>query len=324
MTRPAPADLVHFLFPLAVMASGLAVGYLLRTRIREPISASKRFTRFGMTYLDPANVVLALWAQQVAEPRLLLLPVTGFALTMLAALPAVAAARLRRMSPARAGALVGTSMFSNQGPTFGTFLAFVLAGEAGFAAATLYTVYFYPTFYTVGLLVGRRYSTEREIAPWRLFVEAMRDPANRNPLLGVGAGLLLSLFGPLRPGALAVVPDLLVPATTFVYLTGIGMTLNFGRVRQFIPHSLAIGAVKFIYTPLLGLACIPLLAWLGLTDSVFHQAVFIQACMPAAIFSLIMVNLFDLERDLANTVWLFTNGLGILLSPLMLFLAQLL
>jgi len=323
MSLPFGGDLPRFLFPLVVMATALALGYALKPRLREPVAASRRLTRIGLIYLDPLNIILALWAAKLHDPKLVPLPVIGLSMALLAAVPAVLWTRIRRTPPRRAGVLVGASMLSNLGPTFGTFMCFVLAGEPGYAAATLFTLYFYPTFYTLGLLIGRRYSSDKTLSPLQYIGDAMRDPANRNPVLAVFVGLLFGLFGRARPAFLELVPTVLVPSTTFVYLAAIGMTLNFDRVRDYVPHSAAMGLVKFVYTPLLGLAFIWAYSLLGPPDAVHKQVILVQAFMPTAIFSLIMANLFDLERDLANTLWLLTNGAGIVLSPLILILARL-
>lgn len=313
---------IRFGFPLIVMASALVVGYLMKVRTGGCLPLSKRLTRTGLIWLDPANIILALWGQSFADHRVLLLPAVGTVLTCIPAVLMAGLARSRAIPRDRAGALVATSMFSNQGPTFGTFLAFVLAGERGFAAASMYTLYFYPLFFTVGLLVGRSYGAGARVSGWRVFVENFRDPAGRNCLLAVVAGILLSTVGPARPRLLEYLPDFTVPITTFVYLAGIGMTLDFSRVRTSLRGSYAVGLLKFAFGPALGLVTIAVLAHFGLTERLWSQVIFIQNCMPAAIFALVMVNLFDLDRDLANTIWLLTNGLGIVLSPLILVAAR--
>jgi predicted permease len=313
---------IRFGFPLMVMASALTIGYLMRIRTGGCLPLSKRLTRLGLIWLDPVNIVLALWGQSFADRRVLLLPAIGMVLTCLPAVLMAAVARRRRMEPARAGALVATSMFSNQGPTFGTFLAFVLAGEAGFALASMYTLFFYPLFFTVGLLVGRSYAAGKQVSTWRVLVDNLRDPAGRNCLLAVPVGILLSVLGTARPAGSAALLDFLVPVTTLVYLAGIGMTLDFSQVRGGLRGSYAIGALKFALGPALALLAIALLRGLGLTEPLWDRVILIQNCMPAAIFALVLVNLFDLDRDLANTIWLATNGAGIILSPLILIAAR--
>lgn len=305
------------------MATGLTVGYLLKLRLGECGAKSKRLTRIGLVWVDPLNVCLALWGQEINDVRMAGLPVTGLAIALLAGLPAYLWVRARRVPPRRAGVLVSTSMFSNLGPTFGTFLCFVLAGERGFATAALFTIYFYPTFFTLGLLVGRRYGSDGQaVSPWRYLLETMSDPASRNPVLSVFVGLALSFWAPERPEVLASLPDLTVPGATFLYLVAIGMTLDLSQVARYWRHSVGVGLVKFAYTPAIGLA----LGWLwtlfGPDDAIYRQVIFVQSCMPVAIFALILANLFDLSRNMANTVWLLTNALAIALSPLILVAAR--
>ncbi len=316
------AQFLTFGFPLVVMATALVVGYRVKARTGDCLPLSKGLTRVGLVWLDPLNIVLALWAQSFADTRVLLLPAVGTVLTCIPAVLMAAIARARSLPRPRAGALVAASMFSNQGTTFGTFLAFVLAGEAGFAAASLYTLYFYPLFFTLGLVVGRAYAAGSGVSGWRILVDNLRDPAGRNCLLAVAAGILLSLFGPPRPEVLGHLPGFTVPVTTFVYLSAIGMTLDFRRLRSSLRGAYAIGLLKFAFGPALALAAIALLGRAGLTEPLWSRVILIQNCMPAAIFALVLVNLFDLDRDLANTVWLLTNGVGILLSPAILVAAR--
>lgn len=305
------------------MASGLTVGYLLRRCGHGSDARSRQLTRIGLVWVDPLNVCLALWGQEITDARMVGLPLTGLTIALLASVPAYAWAKWRRMPPKRAGVLVSTSMFSNLGPTFGTYLCFVLGGELGFAAAALYTIYFYPTFFTLGLLVGRRYGSEgQEVSAWRYALETMRDAASRNPVLSVFVGLALSFWAPERPEALAWLPDITVPGATFLYLIAIGMTLDLRKVADYWRHALGVGIIKFVYTPLIGLAFGWVWARLGPHDPIYQQVIFIQACMPVAIFALILANLFDLDRHMANTTWLLTNAFAIVASPLILITAR--
>ena len=320
---PSSVLQLRFILPFAIMASGLTVGYLLKLRLGECGKRSTRLTRVGLIWVDPLNVCLALWGQEITDVRMAGLPVTGLAIALLASLPAYLWVRSRQVPPKRAGVLVSTSMFSNLGPTFGTFLCFVLAGERGFATAALFTIYFYPTFFTLGLLVGRRYGSDgQQVNAWRYMLDTMKDPASRNPVLSVFAGLALSFWAPERPEFLAAVPDVSVPGATFLYLVAIGMTLDLSKVAKYWRHSVGVGLVKFVYTPAIGLALWWLWVALGPDDPIYLQVIFIQACMPVAIFALILANLFDLSRNMANTIWLLTNAFAIVLSPLILVAAR--
>jgi hypothetical protein len=313
----------RFVFPLGVMLAGLTVGYVIKLRIGECIPQSKKLTRVGLVWLDPLNVCLALWGQEIADARLAGLPLTGLSIALLAVVPAYVWVKWRKPPPKRAGVLVTTSLFSNLGPTFGTFLCFVLAGEAGFAAAALFALYFYPTFFTLGFIIARRYGSEGEdLSALRYMVDTMKDPASRNPVLSVFVGLALSFWAPERPAFLDPVPEFSVPITTFVYLVAIGMTLDFSKVAEYTRHAAGVGLIKFVYSPMVGLGFVWLWGRFGPEDVLYQQVVFIQSCMPAAIFSLILANLFNLNRNMANTIWLLTNGFAIILSPLILVAAR--
>ena len=72
-------------------------------------------------------------------------------------------------------------------------------------------------------------------------------------------------------------------------------------------RSLAMSAIKFLYTPLV--------AWLLL--AVFHIhglprfIVLLEASTPVAVSPLVLPLLFGLDRKLANALWLFTTILSL-------------
>jgi predicted permease len=84
---------------------------------------------------------------------------------------------------------------------------------------------------------------------------------------------------------------------------------------------MAIGAVKFLVTPAIGLSLAWIAGFWAMEDRTLLQVVFIQSTTPTAIMGLILAQLFDLDEQLANAAWLITNVAAVALAPVVLAIA---
>jgi predicted permease len=60
----------------------------------------------------------------------------------------------------------------------------------------------------------------------------------------------------------------------------------------------------------------------GLADPIPAKVIFIESFMPTAIFSVVLVKIFRLNEDLANSAWILTNLTVIPIIPLMAFFSR--
>ena len=306
---------------LTVIVGSLAAGYLLRRGVRLPRARSTSITRAAMAYLQPIPLALMIWGLEPPGWKTSLLPVAAAAL-MLATWPvAWVVARLLRLDDRGTGSFIISAMFSNVGLTYGAFVCYILLGELGAALGLIYCLAFSPVFYTVGFSIGRHYGHGGGKGIGSVIADTWREPQTRNPLLGFILGGVLNLAGAPRPELVAPLLDLLIPGTTAVVLFAIGLSLSLTSVMREGRQCLALGFVKFLISPLIALG----LAWLaGLGGEMSHtvmQVFFIQSTTPVAIMALVIPQLFDLDRDLANAGWLTSNLAAIGLAYFVLGIA---
>ena len=140
------------------------------------------------------------------------------------------------------------------------------------------------------------------------------------PFLGITVGFIFNLLGIERPDIFGLALKWLIPIATFFTMFAIGLTFNFRRIMKYKNLWPSISLIKFIYTPILGL----LLAYFVGYSNLLMKVVFIEVCMPVAISSVMMANLFALEKDLSNSCWMVTNLFVVPLVPIILLIANIL
>lgn len=306
---------------LSVILGALALGYAARKLRLLPATLSRHISRFAMTWLQPPLIALLIWGLQASTWRTALLPVLLAVLITINWPVGAAIARLLRLNSARAGAFALSCMFSNMGLTYGAFVCYILLGERGAALGMIWVMSFTPMFYTLGFFVARRYSGGGGRSFGEIVRETLREPPSRNPLIGFAIGGLLLALAPERPPVAGNVVEMLVPISTAVYLFAIGLSMRLTSVVTYWRECVAIAAVKFGVTPLLGMGIAWLVGYWAMPDAALRQVVFIQSASPASIMGLVLAQIFDIDEHLANAAWLTTNIAAVALAPLLLHIA---
>lgn len=313
-------------FIVFILFIPLVAGYLIRRRrlLQEPDIISTRTIVWLTKLITPVIVLLSFWKLELTSLKIFTLPVAGLLISATALIPALFFSRLHKLSRRQKGSYLGSAMFSNIGYTLGGFIAFVLYGEVGFGLTVLFCLYFKPYYYTVGFYMAENYGSEKKIKIGqnlkRIFTEGIR----LLPLLGLMAGIGLNLLSVPRPQAAGHINDFLIPVSTFIYMLAIGLTMKFSAIKRFKSPLLSISLIKFVFSPAVGILLAYLFGYHTVMDGLPLKITLIEAFMPSAIASLILPSLFNLDQDLANSLWLFTTFMIIPLLPVILLLLQLL
>ncbi len=213
-----------------------------------------------------------------------------------------ALARLLRLSPHETSSLLLVAMFGNVG-NYGLPLNELAFGQGGLDRAVIYMVITAVFVFSLGVMIAAHAQGN---APAQALGRLARVPIIYALLLGglVRVGLL-----PL-PDPILNATTLLARGATPLMLLILGLQLSQARIRgNWRLIALACSA-RLLLTPLIA---VPLAAWMGLTG-LTGQVAIVEACMPSAVFSIILAVEFNLDRDLATGVVLSTT----LFSPLTL------
>ncbi len=305
-----------------VILGSLAVGYCLRKAGRVQPAFGTVINRVGLTWTQAPIIAVALWATTSLDVQSLVLPLYALILIIIMWPVGAVMSRGMKMNRLDRGTFITGSMFSNVGFTYGTFLTYVALGTQGAALGALYALSFMPAFYIIGFYVARRYSPNGHKSMLEALWDQLRDGQSRNPLLGIAAGIVLHFLAPPPPAGLVFSLDVAIPLTTALFLLALGLQLKLSAVRDYWREGLAAHALKFVISPIIGLTLAVPFGYWAADDRSLLQVVFIMSATPGAIMSVILADIFSLNRALAGALWLTTNITAIFFAPLVLIIAR--
>ena len=82
-----------------------------------------------------------------------------------------------------------------------------------------------------------------------------------------------------------------------------------GRMAPYWKKALGSAAIKFLVNPLMMLVVTLAMGMAGATDLRPMYVCVLLSAMPTALYSVLMANLFGLNRDLANTTFILTHAI---------------
>ncbi|PIW33583.1 MAG: hypothetical protein COZ37_01150 [bacterium (Candidatus Ratteibacteria) CG_4_10_14_3_um_filter_41_18] len=311
------------IFSLFLIYGSLIIGWLFRIKNWCSEDKSSILMRRAICGLEPLIGCFAFWILDLSDLKILTLPLVGALIVTATFIPALPSARILRLDRKRKGSYVLGALFSNGG-YIGAPLCFILLGEEAFALAWLYIIFFAPYFFTVGFSLAARYGQEERISIRHSLKEFFSDRVRIMPLLGIGLGASLNLLRYPRPEFFGVLNKVLVALAIFVYMFAIGLGLRLKKMKGFSREITFISLIKFIYVPLVGIGFGLLFGYHHILGGLPLKVVFIQAIMPAAIWSVIAANLYGLNKNLANSIWIWTTLLLLPLLPLIMWIVKIL
>ena len=320
--------MVKLLFSLLLILSGLVCGYIWQLTIKknkhnhEEIvpSLRKLLQKIGLLFFMPVSFTLAVWVVSFANIKVALLPLVALSALFLGGLLGLVSAKLMRKDGKTTGTLYCCGSFTNIG-SIGALVAFVFLGEAGFGLVALYKMFEEISYYTVGFPVARYYSggsTQNTFG--KRILEISKDPFVRAAITAFIAGLLLNVTGIERPQVFERINSFLVPMGTFILLLSIGLGMRFSSVTKYYREGFIVAAIKFILVPLFAVSLAYIFGFQFIDNGLPLKVVLVASSMPVAFTALVAASIYDLDLDLANSCWLITTGLLIIVLPLLYYL----
>jgi len=309
---------------ILVLIVGLMAGYLVRRRGWLPETAATPLTRWLLAHVNPIVAVLALWTLPVDNWKAAALPAIYLIHTMLLWPAAVVMAEVLGLDSREKASLIPPAMFSNQGFTYGVLVCYFAMGSEGLALATLYMLPFSALLYTVGIAAPSRYVSGSSKSPVGQLGQVLAQRYQRNPILGVLAGLSLALFRVPQLHFLRSALDVLMPLSALGLLFAIGLTIHVSKIRDYWDSVVAMHLLKYVVSPALGLGLAMLFGLWSQPDHTLLKVIIIESATPSAITSLSIVQALGLKTDLANSCWLTTNLVAIPLAGVLIWLTGLL
>jgi len=294
---------------LCGVVAAASVGYVCRRTglVSERVAGPLMFRTvvFGWAPLS----VLVLWDVPL-QWSLIVLPVISVVVPLCMAPFGLVLARAHGLDRRSAGTFIVACGTANIGVTMGGFVCYCLFGITGLGYAQLYTMSWTVPYMLLYYPIARRFG-ERGVAIDLRFVLSTIFDRRSLPILGALTGLTLNLCSVPRPKFVATyhVVDVLLMTSVSLSFFNIGLQLHFNRIGERPILYVTLAAAKFVCAPVITLALLILLTFLAgpLPETAF-KVVLIEGFMPAAVFAVIVSNLYGLNPRLASMLFVVNTA----------------
>ena len=296
----------------------LIIGMLCRHQSKISKDFFQRVIVLNICGIYPVLSILTIWTLSL-NYSLILLPIIGVLLYIIPGIAAYLRVNNKFSNELDKGSYILSAILSNT-TTLGGLCAYILYGEVGFACTQMIVllqnvVMFMACFplaqYYYQKSVGIKFNQQSLSA---LFL-------NRNQLSVVGMviGLILNFAGIVRPAFLEMMVDPLVHIGAWTALIPVGYAIDTAGMRQYYSGILDLIPIKFILTPVVAY----MIASFWITDKIILNTIIIIAAMPTAINSVVAVQLYHLNVNIATAAFVLTTAvcMGIELPALFFWMS---
>jgi predicted permease len=321
--------MVNLLFSLLLILSALALGYFLKNLsvkqvVHLPldiVDLRKILQKIGLLFFMPISFLGAVWVVSFGDLRVVWLPVVGVTALLSGGVLGLLFSRLLGVAREQRGVMYCCGSFTNIG-AIGGLVCFLFLGEEGFALVALYKMFEEISYYTIGFPIARYYGSGHTSQGSLLqrFGSVLKDPFVATAFSAFCIGLLLNLTGIERPYFFEKVTAFSVPVGTFILIFSIGLGMRFASVGGHLKECAAVASIKFIFIPVIACSLAYLLNLHEVAGGLPFQVVAILSSMPVAFNALVAASIFDLDLELANSLWLVSTGLLVVVLPWLFFI----
>ncbi len=316
------------LFSLSIIALGLTIGYsiqrlVLAGRIKAERSLAKQrkfLQRLSLLGLSPIATIGAIWILSFDNIRVALMPAIGVLAILAGGSAAYVVGKLLKLKPKQAGAFFCCGAMTNVG-SVGSLVVFVFLGEMAFAFVPMYRLFEAIIYYTIWFPLAKSFSpqVQTEVKTGKL-LKIIADPFVLVALASILMGVILNISGIPRPEFYNTLNVIVIPLSSLLMLTSIGMAMKFGKITAHLKPAAIIAAIKFIFVPIVATGVAYLLGFGKIDNGLPLQVILILASMPVGFTALVPPSIYDLDLDLANAGWVVTTALLVVVIPLQMLI----
>lgn len=298
------------IFQLCIWLPIIAGAYLSSKQYINVQKLSQRLITINLISLESFIVLWTIWGLDLT-PDLIILPFAGVIEVLLGLLAGIAICTLTQCKGIQKHTFIISSSLANHGFTMGGFLCYLFLGEKGLALAFIFIIYFMPYVIIVIFSYARYVGTNTPFS----FKRYILTPQNM-PLYAVFVALLLHYFDIKRP-VIAIPLDVMLATSLTIYYFSMGIYFRCKDIKGFVKAHTMLASIKFIIVPL----CIFLLLSLIQLPKDIAMVIQLQSFMPAAIYSVITSILFNLDKEMATSMFVVNTIIfSGLIMPLLFFI----
>ncbi|MGB4270049.1 MAG: hypothetical protein WBK20_12835 [Spirochaetota bacterium] len=296
------------IFQLCIWIPIIAGSYFSGKKYIDIQTLSKRLITINLISLESFIVLWTIWGLDLTFD-LIVLPLAGVVLVGIGLVAGIVASSLIQFKGIQKHTFIISSSLANHGFTMGGFLCYLFLGEKGLALSFIFIIYFMPYVILVIFSYARHVGAR---TPFSL-MSYIFTPQNM-PLYAVFAALLLHYFDIKRP-RINIPLDVMLAFSLTIYYFSMGIYFKFKAIKGFWKAHIMLASIKFIIVPLF-------MYFLLLLPQLSHDiniVVQLQSFMPAAIYSVITAILFNLDKEMATSMFVVnTIVFSVCIMPLLI------
>jgi len=310
----------------------MAAGYVLRRRrLRQSDGAEDAFRRWShrlklicIGVLMPPVAITAMIRNPLTGGNVVVMGALGIVCLLSGAILGRAYIAARPMKPREAGAFLGCAAMSNL-VSFGGLITFAFWGNAGLQQLQLFKLFEHVLYFGVFFPWCSTFSPDLKPQQTGVIQSFLSHPVTIVPIAAVVIGLAAN-FAVYHGFELVTPPDwtqrinrVLVPVHAGLLTFSVGLTMSPSRVGRYGPKCAAIASISFIARPAIAAAAAFGCLKAGLINDLAFRVTVLLSAMPVAFNALIPPSLYHLDEDLANSCWIVTTALMVVVVPVLYF-----
>jgi len=286
------------LFQVVILAPFIT-GYLTRKKFKNPKKTTKQILSCNIIIIEPLIVLWCIWDLEFAS-NLILLPFAGLFLVVLGLFYGFLFSPFLNIKGISKQTFLISASLANHGFTMGGFLCYFFLGEKGLGLSIILVLYFIPYVYG-GIFPAAKIASGKIPPSTHSLKKLILDP-NNMPLFAMVLTITLRLLGIKRPDINFPVEALLLLSISLYYLS-LGINFINLEIKKLKKEHLSLAAIKFFAVPLTTFFIIRLIN----PAPTVMAVIMIQAFMPAAVFSVVISVLFNLDTKMASSLFVFNT-----------------
>lgn len=280
------------IFQLCIWVPIIVGAYLSEKKYIDVQALSQRMITINLISLESLIVLWTIWGIKLTSDCIVL-PIAGVVDVGIGLVAGIIACAFAQFKGIQRHTFIISSSLANHGFTMGGFLCYLFLGEKGLALSFIFIIYFMP-YVMIVIFSYARYVGSSVPFSLRRYILTPQSM----PLYAVFAALLLHHCDIKRPH-INIPLDVMLAISLTIYYFSMGIYFKFKNIKGFWKAHIMLAGIKFIIVPMFMFL---LLLLLQLSHDI-KTVVQIQAFMPAAIYSVITSILFNLDKEMATSMF---------------------
>lgn len=282
---------------ILVPALMILLGFFLRQKSFLDEDARDILSKIVLYIALPSLIFVNLRQANISRD-MLFLPILGMAISLILFIIAYIYCRVRNYSKKRTWTIMIASSLMNTG-----FIGFPVSlgvfGNEGFLNALFFDLSTSVMLVIYSIILAKEFGGDKR--------EVIRNTVTFIPIWAVIFGLIFNVFNIPLVYVVENILDYFGQATIPLIMIAIGLSLDYGSIKDYLSDSIAVSIFKLVLSPLIMFI---LLSLLNIRGMAFNIAI-LEAGMSTAGNSLVLAVQYDLDNDLTSSLIFTTVVLSI-------------